>query len=81
MMTGSQGAVVGGRFKFGGLRITLLLFADDVVLLAPCDLQDSLDRFAARCEVAGMRISTSKSELMPLSGNPVDCPLRVGKES
>ncbi|TWW67374.1 hypothetical protein D4764_02G0004150 [Takifugu flavidus] len=41
-----------------------LLFADDVVLLASSarDLQLSLDRFAAACEVAGMKISTSKSE-------------------
>ena len=47
--------------QFGGLRIASLLFADDVVLMAPsvCDLQHSLDQFAAECEVAGMRISTS----------------------
>ncbi|TWW64123.1 hypothetical protein D4764_03G0011310 [Takifugu flavidus] len=44
------------------------LFADDVVLLASFarDLQLSLDRFAAACEAAGMKISTSKSEAMVL---------------
>ncbi|KAI3372279.1 hypothetical protein L3Q82_022788 [Scortum barcoo] len=45
------------------------LFADDVVLLASSgqDLQYVLlRRFAAECEVAGMRISTSKSEAMVL---------------
>ncbi|XP_076833348.1 odorant receptor 131-2-like [Brachyhypopomus gauderio] len=38
----------------------------DVVLLASSgrDLQLSLDQFAAKCETAGMRISTSKTETM-----------------
>ena len=69
--------------QFGVLRISSLLFADDVVLLASsvCDLQHSLDRFAAECEAAGMRISTSKSEAMVLSRKPMDCLLRVGNES
>ncbi|KAI3367449.1 hypothetical protein L3Q82_026304 [Scortum barcoo] len=37
-----------------------LLFADDVVLMASSgqDLQHVLERFAAECEAAGMRIST-----------------------
>ena len=49
-----------------GLVIGSLLFADDVVLLASSDrdLQLSLDRFAAECEAAGMRISTFKSKSM-----------------
>ncbi|KAI3354197.1 hypothetical protein L3Q82_018735 [Scortum barcoo] len=40
----------------------------DVVLLASSsqDLQHLLERFAAECEAAGMRISTSKSEAMVL---------------
>ena len=69
--------------QFGVLRISSLLFADDVVLLASsdCDLQHSLDRFAAEGEAAGMRISTSKSEAMVLSRKPMDCLLRVGNES
>uniref|UniRef100_A0A8C5HIH4 Reverse transcriptase domain-containing protein n=1 Tax=Gouania willdenowi TaxID=441366 RepID=A0A8C5HIH4_GOUWI len=68
--------------RFGGLSIASLLFADDVVLLAPTyrDLQLSLDRFAAECEVAGMRISTSKSESMALNRKKVECLLRVGDE-
>ncbi|KAI3370169.1 hypothetical protein L3Q82_024952 [Scortum barcoo] len=43
--------------------------ANDVVLLASSgqDLQHVLERFAAECEAAGMRISTSKSEAMVLS--------------
>uniref|UniRef100_A0A671WJG1 Reverse transcriptase domain-containing protein n=1 Tax=Sparus aurata TaxID=8175 RepID=A0A671WJG1_SPAAU len=51
---------------FGSQWISSLLFADDVVLLAPSgrDLQHALGRFAAECEAAGMRISTSKSEAM-----------------
>ena len=64
--------------RFGDLRIGLLLFVDDVVLLASsdCDLQLSLDR----CEAAGMRISTSKSKSMVLNRKRVECTLRVGDE-
>ena len=68
--------------RFGDLRIGSLLFADDVVLLASSDrdLQLSLDRFAAECEAAGMKISTSKSESMVLNRKRVECTLRVGDE-
>ncbi|TWW73526.1 hypothetical protein D4764_15G0009200 [Takifugu flavidus] len=64
------------------MLIGSLLFADDVVLLTPSarDLQQSLDRFAAECEAAGMRISTSKSEAMVLSWKKVECLLRVKEE-
>ena len=43
--------------RFGDFRIGSLLFADDVVLLAPLarDLQLSPDQFAAECEAAGMQ--------------------------
>ncbi|KAK0130804.1 hypothetical protein N1851_034531 [Merluccius polli] len=66
--------------RSGDRRIGSLLFADDVVLLASsdCDLQLSLDRFAAECEAAGMRISTSKSESMVLNRKRVECTLRFG---
>ncbi|KAI3351149.1 hypothetical protein L3Q82_005711 [Scortum barcoo] len=65
--------------RFGNHRISSLLFADDVVLLASSsqDLQHVLERFAAECEAAGMRISTSKSEAMVLDWKRVACPLRV----
>ncbi|TWW59155.1 hypothetical protein D4764_06G0006850 [Takifugu flavidus] len=63
-------------------QIGSLLFADDVVLLASSarDLQLSLDRFAAACEAAGMKISTSKSEAMVLNRKKVECLLRVKEE-
>jgi hypothetical protein len=69
--------------RFGNLRISSLLFADDVVLLASSnqDLQRALGRFAAECEAAGMRISTSKSEAMVLHRKKVASPLQVGGES
>ncbi|KAI3377606.1 hypothetical protein L3Q82_008432 [Scortum barcoo] len=78
----SRRSIMGEGVRFGDLRIPSLLFADDVVLLASSssDLQLSLGRFAAECEAAGMRISTSKSEAMVLSRERVDCPLRVGEE-
>ncbi|TWW80933.1 hypothetical protein D4764_01G0007480 [Takifugu flavidus] len=55
---------------------------NDVVLLASSarDLQLSLDRFAAACEAAGMKISTSKSEAMFLDRKKVECLLRVKEE-
>ncbi|KAI3368008.1 hypothetical protein L3Q82_026830 [Scortum barcoo] len=46
----------------------------------PADLQHVLERFAAECEAAGMRISTSKSEAMVLDRKRVACPLQVGGE-
>ncbi|KAI3354196.1 hypothetical protein L3Q82_018734 [Scortum barcoo] len=54
--------------QLGDLRISLLLFADDVVLLASsdCDLQHALEWFAAKCEAVGMKGRTSKSEAMVL---------------
>ncbi|KAI3363530.1 hypothetical protein L3Q82_012136 [Scortum barcoo] len=60
----------------------LCFFADDVVLMASSgqDLQHVLERFAAECEAAGMRISTSKSEAMVLDRKRVACPLQVGGE-
>ena len=70
----------GEGLQFGGQRISSLLFADYVVLMASpaCDLLHLLDRLAAECEAAGMRISTAKFEGMTLSRKPVDCLLRVG---
>ncbi|KAK3540202.1 hypothetical protein QTP70_028393 [Hemibagrus guttatus] len=68
--------------RFGDHRISSLIFADDVVLLASSslDLQHALGRFAAECEAAGMRISTSKSEAMVLDRKKVACTLQVGGE-
>ncbi|KAK3534009.1 hypothetical protein QTP86_000516 [Hemibagrus guttatus] len=68
--------------RFGDHRISSLLFADDIVLLAPSslDLQHALGHFAAECEAAGMRVSTSKSEAMVLDRKKVACILQVGGE-
>ncbi|KAI3360835.1 hypothetical protein L3Q82_013058 [Scortum barcoo] len=56
--------------RFGNHRISSLLFADDVVLMASSAARTfsmcTGERFAAECEAAGMRISTSKSEAMVL---------------
>ncbi|KAI3364546.1 hypothetical protein L3Q82_011335 [Scortum barcoo] len=45
------------------------------------DLQHVLERFAAECEAAGMRISTSKSEAMVLDRKRVACPLQVSQHA
>ncbi|KAK3521649.1 hypothetical protein QTP70_014695 [Hemibagrus guttatus] len=68
--------------QFGDHRISSLIFANDVVLLAPSslDLQHALGRFAAECEAAGMSVSTSKSEAMVLDRKKVACILQVGGE-
>ncbi|KAK3539329.1 hypothetical protein QTP70_001214 [Hemibagrus guttatus] len=68
--------------RFGDHRISSLIFEDDVVLLASSslDLQHTLGRFAAECEAAGMRVSTSKSEAMVLDRKKVICTLQVGGE-
>ncbi|KAI3366532.1 hypothetical protein L3Q82_000664 [Scortum barcoo] len=41
-------------------------FIPQAIRLLNCDLQHVLEWFAAKCETAGMRISTSKSEAMVL---------------
>ncbi|KAK3510314.1 hypothetical protein QTP70_001363 [Hemibagrus guttatus] len=68
--------------RFGDHRISSLIFADDVVLLAPSslDLQHALGHFTAECEAAGMRVSTYKSEAMVLNRKKVACTLQVGGE-
>ncbi|KAI3368804.1 hypothetical protein L3Q82_025789 [Scortum barcoo] len=58
--------------------VSLVVFC--VGVLHDQDLQHVLERFAAECEAAGMRISTSKSEAMVLDRKRVACPLRVGGE-
>ncbi|XP_076732247.1 LINE-1 reverse transcriptase homolog [Maylandia zebra] len=70
----SRRSQVAEGFHFGGLRISSLLASSGE------GLQLALERFAAECEAAGMRISTSKSEAMVLSQKRVECPLPVGDE-
>ena len=64
----------------GRCKISRLLFADDLVLLASSEsgLQHALNDFAAACDVAGMKISTSKTEVLHLLKTPVQCSLQVG---
>ena len=51
------------RGGFGGLRI----FAYDVILVVALSEGFSLERFAAKCDGAGMRTSKSTSEVVILS--------------
>ncbi|KAI3362744.1 hypothetical protein L3Q82_001808 [Scortum barcoo] len=64
--------------RFGNHRISSLCF----LASSSQDLLQRVleERFAAECEAAGMRISTSKSEAMVLDRKRVACPLRVGGE-
>lgn len=62
-----------GWRKFGLGGISSLPFADYAILLVSShqDLQCALGRLTVRCEVVGMRISTSKSEAMVLDRTKV----------
>ena len=67
---------------WGSLRVSSLLLADDVVLLAQSHecLQHALERVATQCEAVVMQISTSKSESMVLSRKRMASPLQVEGE-
>ncbi|KAK3533232.1 hypothetical protein QTP70_013661 [Hemibagrus guttatus] len=70
------------RSLYNRSRSLVRIASYDVVLLAPSslDLQHALGRFAAECEAARMRVSTSKSEAMVLDRKKVACTLQVGGE-
>ncbi|KAK3549143.1 hypothetical protein QTP70_033348 [Hemibagrus guttatus] len=70
------------RSLYNRSRSLVCIASYDVVLLAPSslDLQHALGRFAAECEAAGMRLSTSKSEAMVLDRKKVACTLQFGGE-
>ena len=57
-------------------KISRLLFADDLVLLAFSEsgLQHTVNGFAAACDIAGMKIIT---EVLRLWKNPIQCSLNV----
>ena len=63
----------------GRCKISRLLFADGLVLLASSEsgLELALNGFASACDIAGMKISTSKTEVLHLSRNLVQCSLQV----
>ena len=67
-----------GGVKIGDCTIRLL-FAKDLVLLdsAQNGIQQALDRFSDACSVAGMKISTTKTETMRLSRQPKQCSLQI----
>ena len=58
-----------GAVWFRNLRIASLLVADDVVLLdfSSQDLQCTVEQFAAECEAARIKVSSSKSKTMVLN--------------
>ncbi|KAK3532449.1 hypothetical protein QTP86_018088, partial [Hemibagrus guttatus] len=70
------------RSLYNRSRSLVRIASYDVVLLASSslDIQHALGRFAAECEAAGMRVSSSKSEAMVLDRKKVVCTLQVGGE-
>ena len=69
--------------SIGSCKISRLIFADDLVLLASSEsgLQHALSGFEAACASAGMKISTSKTEILHLSRTPDKCALHVSGAS
>ena len=65
----------------GNCKISLLLFADGLVLLSSTEsgLQRALNSFAYACNTAGMKISTAKTQGLHLSRNPDQCVLQVNR--
>jgi exonuclease III len=65
--------------RIGDQKIRHLLFADDLVLFgsSEANLQHALEKFAAACVEAGMKISVAKSEALVLSRTPTQCTLHV----
>ena len=63
----------------GRSKISRLLFADNLVLLASFEsgLQHASNGFATACGIAGIKISSFKTEVLHLSRNPVKCSLQV----
>ena len=61
-------------------KISQLLFADDLILLAFSEsgLQRASNGFAAACDIAAIKISTSKTEILHFSRNSVRRFLQVG---
>ena len=67
----------------GNCKISRLLFADDLVLLSSTEsgLQCALNSFADSYNIAGMKISTAKTDVLHLSRNPDQCVLQVNGAS
>ena len=68
-----------GGVKMDDCTIQRLFYADDLGLLDSTQngLQQALDRFSDACSVAGMKISTTKTETMCLSRQPKQCSLQI----
>ena len=68
-----------GGVKIVDCTVQRLLFAHDLVLLDSTQngLQRALVRFSGACSVAGMKISTTKTETICLSRQPKQCSLQI----
>ena len=64
----------------GRCKNSRLLFSADLVLLvfSESGLQHALNGFAAAYNIARIKISTSKAEVLHLTRNSVQCSLQVG---
>jgi len=68
----------------GNCKIIRLMLADDLVLLSSTESGLQVQRaydFAAASDIAGMKISTTKTEILYLSRKPDQCSLQVSGEN
>ena len=67
----------------GRCKISRLFFADDLVFLDSSEsgLQHAFNDLAAARDIAGMKISTSKTEVLHLLRNPAQCSMQVSDVS
>ena len=63
----------------GNARVESLLFPDDIARLASsrAGLQRALDRFVTECTMAGIQISTKKTEVIVLSTQKEQCAVNI----
>ena len=70
-------------FTIGRCKTSQVFFADDLVLLTCLEsgLQHGLNGFSAACDVAELKTSSSKTEVLHLSRNSVQSFLQFGGAS
>lgn len=62
---------VGGGISVGNCRVSVLMYADDVVLMAdaPLELQMMIKRLKEHCEIWSLEVNMTKSEILIMRRN------------
>ena len=70
-----------GKFSRTNECVTIKRCTINRLLFADAGFLRALNGFTAACDIAGMKISSFKTEVLHLSSNPVQCSLQVGDVS